>query len=342
MCFLLSLVFTLYQAYDSGLIPLRIDIYSADPTQRMQELLNSEDLRVIQAEWERIWFADQPSHVAAAQASSMGAVAGALIGACSPTPAAPTARPVGTWERVIQDEDGHSAKITLTIQAERLWLAMIEPSSGAGTLLCADYSVTRDSLLYGVISSMEPIRDEALGAHHMFRFCFRIDDDVLTINDFKLTKKKKENHLLNGRYKKIATTAEEPAVPALASPPKAATGMTLPSGHYLQHRRLCETHLLLTDEDEVDAAVGQLITVRGVVENAKIPTILGVDVESDDPDLRGKEAQATGVLRKLTVTLEELVRKGANMGIIAGRGPGTYYRLVKPGSDATVQVESPK
>ena len=31
---------------------------------RVQELLNqSEDLRVIQDEWERIWFTDQPSHL---------------------------------------------------------------------------------------------------------------------------------------------------------------------------------------------------------------------------------------------------------------------------------------
>jgi hypothetical protein len=41
-----------------------INAYSSDPTRRMKELMNqSEDLRVIEEEWERIWFTDQPSHL---------------------------------------------------------------------------------------------------------------------------------------------------------------------------------------------------------------------------------------------------------------------------------------
>jgi hypothetical protein len=41
-----------------------INIYSSDPNRRMTELLNnSEDLRQIEYEWERIWFTDQPSHM---------------------------------------------------------------------------------------------------------------------------------------------------------------------------------------------------------------------------------------------------------------------------------------
>ena len=41
-----------------------LNIYSSDPTRRIQELLNnSEDLRQIELEWERIWFTDQPSHM---------------------------------------------------------------------------------------------------------------------------------------------------------------------------------------------------------------------------------------------------------------------------------------
>lgn len=39
-----------------------LNLYSSDPNRRMSELLNqSEDLRMIQDEWERIWFTDQPS-----------------------------------------------------------------------------------------------------------------------------------------------------------------------------------------------------------------------------------------------------------------------------------------
>jgi len=41
-----------------------INIYSSDPNRRMQQLLNnSEDLRQIENEWDRIWFTDQPSHL---------------------------------------------------------------------------------------------------------------------------------------------------------------------------------------------------------------------------------------------------------------------------------------
>jgi hypothetical protein len=41
-----------------------INIYSSDPNRRVLELLNqSEDLRQIEYEWERIWFTDMPSHL---------------------------------------------------------------------------------------------------------------------------------------------------------------------------------------------------------------------------------------------------------------------------------------
>ena len=41
-----------------------INQYSSDPNRRVTELLNnSEDLRQIEYEWERIWFTDQPSHL---------------------------------------------------------------------------------------------------------------------------------------------------------------------------------------------------------------------------------------------------------------------------------------
>jgi len=40
-----------------------LPIYSADPTRRAGQLLNtSDDLSQIADEWERIWFLDQPSH----------------------------------------------------------------------------------------------------------------------------------------------------------------------------------------------------------------------------------------------------------------------------------------
>jgi hypothetical protein len=41
-----------------------LNIYSSNPNRRVLELLNnSEDLRQIEYEWERIWFTDMPSHL---------------------------------------------------------------------------------------------------------------------------------------------------------------------------------------------------------------------------------------------------------------------------------------
>jgi hypothetical protein len=41
-----------------------LNAYSADPNMRMTQLMNqSEDLRVIEAEWARYWLTDHPSHL---------------------------------------------------------------------------------------------------------------------------------------------------------------------------------------------------------------------------------------------------------------------------------------
>jgi hypothetical protein len=41
-----------------------LNIWSGDPVRRSRQLLVvSENLRVIEDEWERIWFTDQPSHL---------------------------------------------------------------------------------------------------------------------------------------------------------------------------------------------------------------------------------------------------------------------------------------
>jgi hypothetical protein len=88
---------------------------------------------------------------------------------------------------------------------------------------------------------------------------------------------------------------------------------------------------------ELDALVGKLVTVRGKVRETKIPQIHGIDVKSDEPDLRGKQAEATGYLRRDTVTkahLDELSRNGE----VANRSAGTFYRLQAVNSDDDAQV----
>lgn len=98
---------------------------------------------------------------------------------------------------------------------------------------------------------------------------------------------------------------------------------------------------VLTSADELDVHVGQLVTIRGKVSNFKIPTIIGVDVQSNDPDLRGHVAEATGLLQRNIVTPEDV--EGFNDIGIAHRGAGIFYRLKDRDSDyeAAVRVVSP-
>ena len=93
--------------------------------------------------------------------------------------------------------------------------------------------------------------------------------------------------------------------------------------------------VIVAHEEELDDYVGQLITIKGEVSNTKIPQILGVDVASDDPDLRGEFAVATGVLVKWIVTEDEVDNSVAN------RGAGTFYRLTDKESNYEVQVQKP-
>ena len=48
----------------TGCVGMPTPIFSGDPTRRTNQLLNvSENLRLLQDEWERVWLLDQPSHL---------------------------------------------------------------------------------------------------------------------------------------------------------------------------------------------------------------------------------------------------------------------------------------
>lgn len=89
---------------------------------------------------------------------------------------------------------------------------------------------------------------------------------------------------------------------------------------------------LITERSELANYVGKIVTIKGIVSNTKIPTIIGVDISSDDPDLRGKTAKATGILVKWVVNSENIDVLSQNRGI------GTFYRLKDINSDNDAQV----
>lgn len=86
---------------------------------------------------------------------------------------------------------------------------------------------------------------------------------------------------------------------------------------------------------DLDAHVGEVVLIRGEVSNTKIPQILGVDVRSNNPDLRGQSAEAVGVLQRHEVSPEEIAKAD-----YANRGPGVFYRLKEVGSDSEAAVRA--
>jgi hypothetical protein len=92
----------------------------------------------------------------------------------------------------------------------------------------------------------------------------------------------------------------------------------------------------LTRVDQVAAHVGKVVVLAGEVSKTKMPQILGVDVVSDSPDLRGRPATATGRLLRYEVTKEQV--EAMNRMSVAHRGAGIFYQLVDPTTGHPVQV----
>lgn len=99
--------------------------------------------------------------------------------------------------------------------------------------------------------------------------------------------------------------------------------------------------VIVTQADQIDAAVGKIVTLRGSVENSRQATLLGVDIDSDAPDLRGQPATATGRLERTVVTQAEIDQRIAAEGQFAHRGAGTFYRLVEPTTGQLAKVRAP-
>lgn len=103
---------------------------------------------------------------------------------------------------------------------------------------------------------------------------------------------------------------------------------------------VAKTVPVLTEKKEVVKHIGEKVTLVGEVSNTKMPQILGVDVASDAPDLRGKRAEATGILERYEVTQAQ-IKKMDRIGI-AHRGTGVFYRLRDERRKMDAQVKNTK
>ena len=88
--------------------------------------------------------------------------------------------------------------------------------------------------------------------------------------------------------------------------------------------------VVLTDSNEVERHVGQLVTVQGLVLNPGLPSILGVEIAATSPTPLGTYAQATGVLYQWEITPEAFAASQVMGDLMLQRGPGTHYRIVDP------------
>jgi hypothetical protein len=137
------------------------------------------------------------------------ALAACLLGFGSAPGSEPADRPLGKWERKIG-----KTQVTLVVEENRLHILVAGEKS---CTLHADYTLTRDLIVYGVVTSVE-VADEEDAEKEMidvpFSCRFRLDEGVLIVRDVKcaMCRDTKES-VWGGRFKPVAS----PATPVRAS-----------------------------------------------------------------------------------------------------------------------------
>jgi hypothetical protein len=124
----------------------------------------------------------------------------------------PPHRPLGTWER-----RRGADQIRLHVEESRLHLVV--PGDCACTVH-ADYGMTKDGVLFGIITSVEAEGEAAEAAEkelleQTFRCRFRMDEGALVISAVKIGNLEKQG-IWGGRFKMVAKTANGSSRPKVA------------------------------------------------------------------------------------------------------------------------------
>lgn len=138
------------------------------------------------------------------------------LASVSTLPAQEMTKPLGKWERKIG-----KSHVTLMVEENRLHVRFA--SGDVSGSAHADYAMTRDGVLFGIITSLE-CEDEDQEADGIkefynapFSFRFRIDEGALVISDVKTVSPSdsvsKDNEQLNGRFKPVSSTTRATVVP---------------------------------------------------------------------------------------------------------------------------------
>lgn len=118
-------------------------------------------------------------------------------------------KPFGKWERKVG-----KTHVTLSIEDNRLH---INCTGDKSITVHADYAMTRDGLIYGVVTSIECDEDEETDISRTlfdapFSFRFRIDEAALIIHDMKAHDADSRDDLWNGRYKAVQPATAQTAI----------------------------------------------------------------------------------------------------------------------------------
>lgn len=113
-------------------------------------------------------------------------------------------RPLGKWERKINKN-----RIVLHLEANRLHVHFDGERTGT---IHADYRITRDHVLYGVVTSVQGDDDDEELERDLidqpFSCKIRVDEGVLSIRDLKLGTLDRQETNWSGRFRQLRVTAE--------------------------------------------------------------------------------------------------------------------------------------
>jgi hypothetical protein len=128
-------------------------------------------------------------------------------------------KPLGKWERKIGKN-----QVTLLVEENRLHVTVMGEKP---CTIHADWCLTRDQIVYGVVTSVECEEDEHASEKEMldapFSCRFRIDEGVLIVRDLKMAGGDNKEDLWGGRFKAVPTT------PPVAAPPRPVNSLS-PAG----------------------------------------------------------------------------------------------------------------
>ena len=121
------------------------------------------------------------------------------------------AKPLGKWERKIG-----KSHVTLIVEENRLHVTIIGEDA---CTVHADYRMTKDGIVYGVVTSIETDEEEVDKSvfDALFTCRYRIDEGALIIRDLKCREVTGKDELWNGRFKAVGSAPSRSAAAAPAS-----------------------------------------------------------------------------------------------------------------------------